>query len=263
MALHGTKEPEEVTPSMVAAAIKPDLSEASRAILKSCFHAFFNFCGVDPNPAAALPTWRDTPKRVIVPQEGDVKRLLDEAVMMSLSGSPRAKRDSLILTLSVMSGNRRGELRMVKMPEIADALKHPENGIFRAETTGKTGTAVIRFSAFHVPFIERYTAVRPPCSSDYLFVNLNPDHQDYGQLLSLVGFDRARTAVCRAAGVHITYQELRRRLATIIARKQGVDIAAHALGHSPHSGDRVIRAFYYDPDKAAVDAACLSAFPGG
>lgn len=262
---YSQRQPEEVTAEMIATFIesKPDLSEASKAILKSCFHAFLNFCNVSPNPAAALPHWRDTPKRVIVPQEQDVAQLLNQAIALSLSGSPREKRDSLILSLSVMSGNRRGELRALSLPEVTDALQHPENGVYHAETSGKAGTAVIRFTAFHVPFIQRYTAVRPPTPCQFYFVNLNPFHKSYGQQLSLVGFNRARHHICKRAGVPvITYQELRRRLATMIARRKGVDIAAHALGHSPHSGDRVIRAFYYDPDKAAVDAACLAVFPG-
>lgn len=262
---YGQRQPESVTAEMIADYIssKPQLSEASKAILKSCFHAFLNFCNVSPNPAAMLPNWRDTPKRVIIPAEKDIATLLNQAIVLSLSGSPREKRDSLILSLSVMSGNRRGELRALTLPEVQDALQHPENGVFHAETSGKAGTAVIRFTSFHAPFIERYTAVRPQTSCQHYFVNLNPNHKRYGQQLSLVGFDRARYHICKRANVPtITYQELRRRLATMIARREGVDIAAHALGHSPHSGDRVIRAFYYDPDKAAVDAACLAVFPG-
>lgn len=263
LAHHGEKEPEEVTTEMIAAHINQEhLSEASKAILRSCFHAFFGYMGLDENPVKPLPHWRDTPPRVTVPNEVDVRRVMNEAVTMSLSGSPRAKRDSLILTFSVMSGNRRGELRALKIGDVLDALKHPENGLYRAESIGKTGLATVRFSGFHVPLIERYNAVRPPCACHYYFVNLNPHHSLYGQQLSLVGLDRARVHVCSRAGVRVTFQELRRRLATIIARKHGVDIAAHALGHSPHSGDRVIRAFYYDPDIAAVDAACLGAFPG-
>lgn len=258
----GEMEPMQVTPAMVASDVmsNPSLSEASRAILRACHHALWSFCGLDPNPAASLPHYRDTPKRITYPSEREVLAIMNQAITQSVDGSPTGRRDSLILVLSVMSGNRRGELRAVLAEEIETALRYPENGVYRAETTGKVGTAVIRFTSFHVPFMQRYNAVRPDVSPHY-FVNLNQSHPRYGLQLSLVGFDRARLRLCDSAGVAMTYQELRRRLATHIARRQGVDIAAHALGHSPHSGDRVIRAFYYDPDKAAVDAACLDAFP--
>ena len=46
----------------------------------------------------------------------------------------------------------------------------------------------------------------------------------------------------------------------MIARSEGVDVAALLLNHSPHSGDRVIRAYYYDPDKERADRAAYLAF---
>lgn len=67
--------------------------------------------------------------------------------------------------------------------------------------------------------------------------------------------------ICKDAKIEvIIYQELRRRLATIIARSAGVDVAAQALNHSPHTGDRVIRLFYYNPDLEAVDKATCEAW---
>ncbi|MCB8946161.1 MAG: tyrosine-type recombinase/integrase [Ardenticatenaceae bacterium] len=234
---------------------QPQLADASKAILKSCFHAFLAFCGCEPNPAKALPRWRETPRRIIVPNDADVKRALDEAVRMSMSGEAAAIRDGLIFALSVVSGNRRGELRNLPIKDLQIALNHPENGVYRVFTNGKTGEAATRFTSFHVPLIERWLEKRPFTDCPYLFVN----HR--GQHLSLVGFDRARPKVCQRAGVPIiTYQQLRRRLATHIANNQGVDVAAHALNHSPHSGDRVIRAYYYNPDIARADKATASAF---
>lgn len=79
---------------------------------------------------------------------------------MSMSGEAAAIRDGLIFALSVVSGNRRGELRNLPIKDLQIALNHP----------------------------------------------------------------------------------------------------AHALNHSPHSGDRVIRAYYYNPDIARADKATASAF---
>jgi hypothetical protein len=109
--------------------------------------------------------------------------------------------------------------------------------------------------------IQRYLAIRPQTPCPYTFVNLNPNHDRYGLQLSLVGFDRVRPKLCKRAGVPvITYQELRRRIGTKIAKATNPTMAAQALNHSKHSGDRVIRLFYFDPDKTAVDEQIAAVF---
>ena len=262
VAAHADEEPANITTPMLLDFINAQpVSEASKSILRQCFHAFFAFCGLEgANPAKDLPRWRDAPRRVILPNEQGVKLALSAAVDMCQSSRPVHVRDGLIFTLAVMGGNRRGEIRNLKIIEMIEALKNQEaNGIYRVFTYGKTGDCILRFTDFHVPHLLRYLSIRP-MSGEYVFVNLNPG-QRYGQQLSLVAFRRVREKVCQRAGVGlITYQELRRRLATTIARTVNVDTAAHALNHSPHSGDRVIRLFYYDPDKAKTDTAVAAVF---
>lgn len=261
--VYGDDQPKDITIHMIYEYINSQhLAEPSRALLRSCFHAFFAFCGLgDDNPAKLLPRWRDTPRRVVLPKEKAVKLALAEAVNMCQSKDPVVLRDGLIFTLAVMSGNRRGEIRNMRINELLDGLHNPEaSGVYRVFTDGKTGDAVMRFTDFHVPHILRYLAVRPMLS-EFVFVNLDKRSKRYGTQLSLAPFNRVRPKVCRRAGVQtITYQELRRRLATTIARTVNVDTAAQVLNHSPHSGDRVIRLFYYDPDKAAADKAAAYVF---
>jgi integrase len=253
---NGRLTADEITTDMLLDYISSqDLADASKAILRACFHAFLVHCKVEPNPAKSLPRWRETPRRIITPSDDHVKRALDTAVSMCHSGEAAAVRDGCIFALSVVSGNRRGELRCLPMDDLMIALDNPEGDIYRVYTQGKTGEAITRFTKFHVPLIHAYLDVRPFTDCPFVFVN------DKGQHLSLVGFDRARPKVCKRAGVPtITYQALRRRVATIIANNQGVDVAAHALNHSPHSGDRVIRAYYYDPDMSRADKATALAF---
>lgn len=270
LALHGEKTPNEIKTDMLASYInaQTQLADPSKALLRGCFHALFAFCGLgDDNPAKGLPRWRETPRRVHLPQEDAVKLALRTAVSMTQGKRPSDIRDGLIFALAVVSGNRRGELRNLPLNDLQEAMQAPhetqQGTVYRVYTSGKTGEAVCRFTGFHLPLIDRYLAVRPETNDPHVFVNLNQAHENYGQQLSLVAFDRVRPKVCRRAGVDvITYQELRRRLATVIARSDGVDVAALILNHSPHSGDRVIRSYYYDPDKAAADKAAAMAFGG-
>ena len=263
MALHGHKLPADIETAMIAdyIAARPDWSEATKSLIRDCFHAFLAFCGCKPNPADELPNWSDVPRHVAVPKEGCVMRAFETAVQMCESESAADIRDGLVFVLAVYSGCRRGEFRDLTINELFEALEYPESdGTFRMFTSGKTGEAIMRFSRYHLPYIERYLGFRPD-GSDSLFVNLDSRSSQYGQGLSLVTFNRMRWKVCKRADVPVvTYQDLRKRLATMVARTNGVDVAAHALNHSPHSGDRVIRLFYYDPDKAAVDRACQDAF---
>lgn len=266
VALHANEAPGTIATPMLLSFIesKPYLSDPSRSIYRQCFHAFFAFCGLhEDNPAKSLPRWRDTPRRIVLPNEPSVKLALAQAISMCHSANPVDVRDGLIFTLAVMSGNRRGEIRNLKVLDLIDAMQHPEdNGVYRAYTTGKTGESIMRFVDSHIAHFRYYLRLRP-LKSEHVFVNLDKASQGYGGKLSLVTFDRIRPKVCKRAGVDvITYQELRRRLATSIARSVNVDTAAQVLNHSPHSGDRVIRLFYYDPDKAAADKAAAAVFGG-
>ena len=71
IALHSDKRPSDITTAMLAdfIAARPNLADSSRAMLRSCLHALLSFCEVEPNPAKALPRWRETPRRVIIRQE--------------------------------------------------------------------------------------------------------------------------------------------------------------------------------------------------
>lgn len=269
---HGLKSPSEITTLDVVKFIesKPELADPSKALLRAAFHAFFNFMieleAIEVNPVAKVRKWRDYPRRINIPSQADVDKALATAVAMNKSSYPRDIRDGLIFALAVVSGNRRGELRQLPLNDLLEALQTPETlpdgeKIYRVYTEGKTGEAICRFTSFHVPLIENYLDIRPVTNEPAVFVNLNKTHKNYGQQLSLVAFDRVRPRVCRRAGVEIiTYQELRRLLATKIATAVNVDVAAQALNHSPHSGSRVIRVHYYDPDKAQADKAVSNAF---
>ena len=267
IALHDGKQANAITQADIVRYIasKTEYADPTRAKLRAGLLAFFNFCikkgECEQNPVKDTKRFRDWPRRIHLPNEDGVIAALETAVMMNESENPYAIRDGLIFSLAAVSGNRRDELRQLPMDDLLIALAQPEkldNGesLYRVYTKGKEGDAICRFTEFHVPMFHNYFAVRPAAKSPFVFVNMYKHHEFYGQQLSLVGISRVRKRVCNRAGVDlITYQELRRRLATMIARSVNVDVAAQTLNHSKHSGDRVIRAYYFDPDKAAVDTA--------
>ncbi len=267
IALHDGKRPSDIQQADIVRYIasKTEYAEPTRAKLRGCLLAFFNFCikkgECEENPVKDTQTFRDWPRRIHLPDEVGVIAALETAVMMNESENQYAIRDGLIFSLAAVSGNRRDELRQLPMDDLLVALTQPEkldNGenVYRVYTSGKTGEAICRFTQFHVPMFHNYFAVRPITPSPFVFVNMYKHHEFYGQQLSLVGISRVRKRVCKRANVDlITYQELRRRLATMIARSVNVDVAAQTLNHSPRSGDRVIREYYFDPDKTAVDTA--------
>lgn len=267
IALHDGKQASDITQADIVRYIasKTDYADPTRAKLRGCLLAFFNFCikqgACTDNPVQETRNFRDWPRRIHLPNEEGVQAAIDTAIMMNDGENPVDIRDGLIFALAAVSGNRRDELRRLPMDDLLTAIASPEmldNGkdVYRVYTNGKTGEAICRFMSAHVDMFANYFAVRPLTSCPFVFVNMNPNHEAYGRQLSLTAISRVRKRVCKRAGVDlITYQELRRRLATKIARAVNVDVAAQALNHSAHSGDRVIRAFYFDPDKTAVDAA--------
>lgn len=267
IALHDGKPANAITQADIVRYIasKTEYAEPTRAKLRACLLAFFNFCikqgACADNPVQDTAIFRDWPRRIHLPNEEGVQAALEMAIIMNDGENPIAIRDGLIFALAAVSGNRRDELRRLPMDDLLVALEAPEtleSGelVYRVYTEGKEGEAICRFTAFHVRMFYNYLAVRPLTACPFTFVNMSQKHPLYGRQLSLVAISRVRARVCKRAGVDlITYQELRRRLATMIARAVNVDVAAQTLNHSAHSGDRVIRAFYFDPDKTAVDAA--------
>ena len=167
IALHDGKRPSEIEQADIVRYIasKTDWAEPTRALLRSCLLAFFNFCikkgECAANPVQDTVTFRDWPRRIHLPNEDGVQAALETAVLMNDSENPYAIRDGLIFALAAVSGNRRDELRQLPMDDLQTALNTPEKledggNVYRVYTTGKEGEAICRFTDFHVPMFYNY-----------------------------------------------------------------------------------------------------------
>lgn len=240
-----------------------DFAEATKSSIRSCLIAFFNAYRPENNPAASIPTFCDRPLRIHIPNQDDVRAALLAAQEMSKSDIDHDVRDALIFSFSVISGARTGEIHNLSVKEVVSALKVPitlgDNVIYTAFSNGKTGRSKIVFNEYHVPLIKRWLEVRPETQSRKLFVSVS--NCNYGGQISLETMGRARISVCQKAEVEpFTYQDLRRLKATLVGRSHGLDAAAGVLGHSTSSGTKVVKEFYFDPDKNAVNLAVSDTF---
>jgi integrase len=242
---------------------------ATVSMHRTCHLAFYNYCisrgWLATNPAVSLPRYNDRPPWIKVAPEADVEKALIVCEEFSLSASDYERRDGLIFALAAISGARRSNVLQMPYRETKTALLYPIQDddvgcIYTVVTPGKTVCELV-FSDWHATLIRRYLTVRPDVKhNNRLFVHLHPLRGgSYGDPLGENGIAKARQRVCAAAGVPvISFQGLRKLKGTQLARKYGLELAATALGHT--SGTRVVREFYYDPDKHAARAAILETF---
>lgn len=240
-------------------------SEGTMSIFKSCFVAFFNYCvqqqWLDVNPGAGLPYYDDKPKVIRTANESHLEQVLQCCEALAQSDNPKDRRDGLIFALAAVSGARPSNLTMLPHREMVATLGYPVydpevGNIFAVTTAGKEPLEIV-FSDWHARLVEHYLEVRPNNTShNRHFVDLRAKQGTYGAPLGYGGIGKARKRICELAGVPvITYTDMRKLKGTKVARKYGLELAAQALGH--RSGTRVIREFYYNPDRHATRLAIL------
>lgn len=236
---------------------------ATLSIYRAVLLALFNFAMednlIERNPAAKLPTYCDRPRLIICANEKAVAAVLACCERVSQEDDAYLRRDAAIFALAASSGGRRSNLRSAPFRETVHILKNPiedEAGkIYALPVGGKTELDLV-FGEWVATILGRYLAIRPPTRHNWLFVHLHPERGTMGDPLGDRGMELARLRICKAAGVDpITYTNLRKMRGTQLARQYGLEIAAVALGHA--SGTRVIREFYYDPDRHAARVATI------
>jgi integrase len=240
---------------------------ATLSIYRAVLLALFNFALeeklIDQNPAAKLPSYSDRPRLIICANEAAVSTVLAFCEQVSQGDDPYLRRDAAIFALAASSGGRRSNLKMAGYREAVHVLANPiedEAGLIYALPVGGKTEVDLIFGEWPAAILRRYLAIRPETRHNRLFVHLHPDRGTLGEPLGDRGFNLARLRICEAAGVKaITFTALRKLRGTQLARRYGLELAALALGHS--SGTRVIREFYYDPDRHAARVATLRSAP--
>ena len=227
-----------------------DLNEATKAMIRSKLQAFLNVCRPGENLTRLIPRYSDRPGVIILPDESLVKRAVQVAAGLSRSDDVIDRRDALIFMLAFSTGVRTGEMIAMRLSAMTSALRSPEvdpdlGQIYLVSTTGKTGRRLVPLTEMLANYARSYLELRPKTRHDFLFVGLNGRHT--GQPLRAVGFASSRRRIARAAGGgSFTFQELRRRKATVVSKKYGLHVAAMVLGHSESTGTKVVAHHYTD-----------------
>jgi integrase len=241
---------------------------ATLSIYRGCLLALFNYAIQEgwrsDNPAAGLPRYNERPRLIICANLDAVGKVLAFCDQASLGDDGYLRRDAAIFALSAATGGRTSNLKLAPYRECVHVLANPiedsqAGAIYALPTGGKTELELI-FGEWTAAILRRYLAVRPTVKHNRLFVHMNEERGTMGEPLGDRGLTLARLRICRAAGVEpITYQQLRKLRGTQLARQYGLEMAAIALGHS--SGTRVIREYYYDPDRHAARVATILTSP--
>ena len=261
LAVYGAYEVEAITPEIIKTwfdELEKGYSEGNLAMYRKCFAALFNSVRPHDNPVAGIRRYKQEPKRIIRADKDDVQIALDVCEQLSKSDNPIERRDAAIFTVGT-SGARRSNIASLTIDEAQIGLSKLEQigddfGYILVCDGGKEKMELV-LDERRGRIVRKYLEVRPNVRHDYLFVSF--EENSYGRKLSNEGFIRARRKICGLANVEmISYQEMRRMVGTDIARQEGLETAAHALGHT--SGIEVIRKHYYDPDKEKARKAALN-----
>lgn len=246
-------------------------SEATMHMTRACLLAFLNWISAETGLDCALalaytPKYDPRPERVRPANPHHVQQALELTELLTHSNRPQDRRDACAFVLAASNGQRLSGLMNMRYSTIVDAITtplfEPNAGTYYVLRTVAKGKRVpVIFGEYPAQVVRNYIEVRPKTKHDRLFVELRPNHKNFGKPLGENGLRGAYRRISQAIGVpNITYQDMRKLKGTQIARQYGLELAAAALGHSISSGTSVVREHYYDPDEAAAVQATLLTF---
>lgn len=166
---------------------------------------------------------------------------------------PRDVRDAALLSLTIDSSARRGELHQLRRVDIEHALQRPrrlENGrnVYHVSSSGKTGAVRLRFFDETADLLRMWLNLMPD-KSVWLWCSLNTGLRLNIHALWL-GFKR----ICRFAGVPpFRFHAVRKRDVTDIIALSG----DQKLGqlYAGHADGRTTQRYYNDVQQERVDQA--------
>ena len=242
--------------------LKKEYSNGHLSIIRKQLNALLGFCvregAMQQNWVKYVERFPSTPEQIVVPEAHTVAAIYNICHDLSESDNPILRRDAAILICGI-GGLRRSNVGAVKFSSVVKALANPHHDPLVGKfcvvpiQEGKAPMELVLIES-DIPIVQRWIDVRPETVHDALFIGLNPNpNTNKGQYLQPVGqgaLIHARRRVCKLAGTPlVTYQQLRRHMGSRSAEIEDPARSAMVLGHSKHSGDRVVRLHYHDPDR--------------
>lgn len=208
--------------------LKSGRADATMAGYVATHRAFWKYCKkrkwTAKNPAKKLKSYSYDPIRRRAAPERDVQAVIDALphFVAARQNNPRDLRDALIVSLSIDSGGRLGELRSLRKSDMRAAIAAPriaENGraTYHVAASGKVGDVTLRFFQETADLAAAWLAVDTHPAGAWLFHNLRD-----GSPLRRHSVSRAFNRLCGFAGVTVFRSHaLRKRNVTRIIRETG------------------------------------------
>lgn len=265
LAIYGHCQPIDIEPADVnqwLASLNPQFSPATMAGYRQAIKAFFNWCErenlIDSSPASQVVVGKFSASRPKLPAESHVHHLANQAMIWLQSDYAFYVRDGLIFLLSLNSGPRISEIRNLRVSRVQLSLScGPDTRqIYHAESTGKSGSVIIRYDQLAADGFNHWLALRPAAGHDYCFTSLR---QPYNRL-TRSGITKSYQRLAAAAGLEysILSQALRHRAGHFTTRHYGPKTAAMLLNHADWQSASTATAFYYHPDEEDISIAAAS-----
>lgn len=265
VALHGSTEAGEVTRLCLARFVKGLRKENGEPYAPASLHGYvaalkglFSFLHATGEIAENVsdrlkrPSYRTRSARVA---SAETVQALRGGVMSYAARrdyNPIDVRDALIVSLSLDSGGRRGEIANVTVHEARQALQAGRNlggvTVYHLDTNGKTGQSVLRFMDNTAVLLEMWLRERFESATDALFVS------QAGQKMHLMSITSAFIKLCDWSHVPTTLSHaIRHRVITEVMRGSDPAVAAQYANHA--SPTTTLQNYRHLADTEADEAA--------
>lgn len=235
------------------------LASGTLAGHKATNKAFWRWCRqhalVERNPAIILGkrefSYSFRPVHSTAAKPLDVERVVEIIPEFAESGRPRDVRDAALVSLTIDSAARRGELHNLRRADVVAALRHnqiTEDGlsVYHCKGQGKTGDVLIRFYQDTADLLAAWLDCMP-AGSNWLWVNTRT-----GERLRVDALAIAFKRLCEYAGVPVfRFHATRKRTVTDIIQATGDAKMGQLLAN--HKDPRTTLTYYNDIHQGHVD----------
>lgn len=237
------------------------LAHATLAKHKAAIRAFFNYClsqkWINSNPADVLLRREHAYSFSPVHSRPAPRESVNTVAACLADYAARRDfrfcdvRDALLISITIDSGNRRGEIRKIRRKDLERALESGRllssgRTVYRLSAMGKTGTATIQFYDETAVLARKLLSIQPSHVA-YIFVN--------SRNWKLLAEDSLRFSfyrICKFAGVpRFGFQATRKRVVRDAIVLSGDDKAGQLI--AGHKDIRTTQIHYNDMSQDEAD----------